>query len=302
MPTIPSIILEHLPSSIKVSDLKSRSGSLLFHEPTQTTLFTKVARGKDVPQLIGEAEGLQAMGSAAPALVPKIYSFGYDDPQSRKEAYMISQWFEMAGSCRDAQHQRELGRKLAEMHRYRPEADHKDRFGFGVPTHCGVTEQDNTWEESWNVFYRDRRLADLVRSIGDPAISQSWEKLKRRAIPLLLSSIDPPPKPVILHGDLWSGNVGLDAKTQSPVIFDPASYYGHNEADLGITHMFGGFSRDFYDAYHQIHPKCEPYYAERQQLYELYHHLNHTLMFGGGYRSGALRLMKSLEAWADAQE
>jgi fructosamine-3-kinase len=24
------------------------------------------------------------------------------------------------------------------------------------------------------------------------------------------------------------------------VIFDPACYYGHNEADLGITHMFGG--------------------------------------------------------------
>ena len=61
-----------------------------------------------------------------------------------------------------------------------------------------------------------------------------------RAIPLLLSSIDPPPKPVILHGDLWSGNVGLDSKTRSPVIFDPACYYGHNEADLGITHMFGG--------------------------------------------------------------
>jgi fructosamine-3-kinase len=56
----------------------------------------------------------------------------------------------------------------------------------------------------------------------------------------LLSNIDPPLQPVILHGDLWSGNVGLDSKSRSPVIFDPASYYGHNEADLGITHMFGG--------------------------------------------------------------
>lgn len=61
-----------------------------------------------------------------------------------------------------------------------------------------------------------------------------------RAVPLLLSDIDPPPKPVILHGDLWSGNVGLDSKSKSPVIFDPACYHGHNEADLGITHMFGG--------------------------------------------------------------
>jgi protein-ribulosamine 3-kinase len=259
MPSIPAIILDHLPPSLKATDLHARSGPLLFHEPTQSTIFTKVAKGKDVPQLIGEAEGLRAMGTAAPDLVPKLYAFGYDDPPTHSQAYMITEWFEMAGSWRDAKHQRELGRKLAEMHRYRVDAGHGDRFGFSVPTHCGVTEQDNTWEEQWDVFYRDRRLRDLVRRIGDPAISQCWEKMKARyvysqrssfvlhlttsfcrAVPLLLSNSDPPPKPVILHGDLWSGNVGLDSKSRSPVIFDPASYYGHNEADLGITHMFGG--------------------------------------------------------------
>jgi protein-ribulosamine 3-kinase len=42
----------------------------------------------------------------------------------------------------------------------------------------------------------------------------------------------------LLH--LWSGNAGYDRTTSSPVIYDPACYYGHNEADLGITHMFGG--------------------------------------------------------------
>lgn len=59
-------------------------------------------------------------------------------------------------------------------------------------------------------------------------------------VPLLLHSFSPAPQPVILHGDLWSGNAGYDETTCTPVIFDPASYYGHNEADLGITHMFGG--------------------------------------------------------------
>lgn len=182
MTAIPKIILDHLPSSLKAVELKARSGSVLYHEPSQSTLFTKVAKGKDVPQLIGEAEGLRAMGSAAPELVPKLYSFGYDDPSSRKEAYMISQWFEMAGSWRNPEHQKELGRKLAEMHRYRSDAGHGDRFGFMVPTHCGPTEQDNTWEDRWDVFYRDRRLGDLVRRIGDPAISQSWEKMKERCV------------------------------------------------------------------------------------------------------------------------
>lgn len=193
MPAIPAIILDHLPPSLTVSDIEARSGSLLFHRPLQRIIFTKVAKGKDVPQLIGEAEGIQAMSSAAPELVPHIYAFGYDNPQSRNQAYMITQWFEMAGSWRDSGHQRELGRKLAEMHRYRAEAGHGDRFGFGVPTHCGVTEQDNTWEDRWDVFYRDRRLGDLVRRIGDAAISETWEKMKDRCaksflhIPLLKS-------------------------------------------------------------------------------------------------------------------
>ena len=61
-----------------------------------------------------------------------------------------------------------------------------------------------------------------------------------RAVPKLLSDITPAPRPVILHGDLWSGNVGYDKKTSSAVVFDPSSYWGHNEAELGITRMFGG--------------------------------------------------------------
>lgn len=61
-----------------------------------------------------------------------------------------------------------------------------------------------------------------------------------RAVPVLLSDFEPAPRPVILHGDLWSGNIGYDKSTNSPVIYDGSSYYGHGEADLGIARMFGG--------------------------------------------------------------
>lgn len=46
--------------------------------------------------------------------------------------------------------------------------------------------------------------------------------------------------------------------------------------------MFGGFSPAFYKAYHARVPQTEPVdeYEQRLQLYEAYHHLNHTLMFG----------------------
>ena len=112
----------------------------------------------------------------------------------------------------------------------------------------------------------------------------------RRAVPLLLDHFTPAPRPVIIHGDLWSGNVGYDRTTSQPVIFDPSSYWGHNEAELGMTRMFGGerrfsstlfnrltcagFTNDFYDAYHEIQPPSQPYHEQRIDLYELYHHLN----------------------------
>ncbi|GAC93870.1 fructosamine-3-kinase [Pseudozyma hubeiensis SY62] len=68
---------------------------------------------------------------------------------------------------------------------------------------------------------------------------------------------------------------------------------------LGIMNMFGGFTQDFFDAYHEVIPRTEPYYNERLRLYELYHHLNHLLMFRGGYRSGAISIMRSLIRFCD---
>lgn len=40
-----------------------------------------------------------------------------------------------------------------------------------------------------------------------------------------------------------------------------------------------GFSHEFYDEYHKVHPRSSPYYDERQKLYELYHHLNVRFSF-----------------------
>jgi len=60
-------------------------------------------------------------------------------------------------------------------------------------------------------------------------------------------------KPSVLHGDLWSGNIsGVDGE---PSIFDPAVYYGHSEADFGMS-WCAGFSSVFYDAYHRVLPKA----------------------------------------------
>lgn len=108
--------------------------------------------------------------------------------------------------------------------------------------------------------------------------------------------------PVVVHGDLWSGNAGvavfgIDCDSEpEDVTFDSSACYAHSEYELGAMKMFGGFDASFMEAYHRLCPKTEPVeeYDDRVKLYELYHHLNHYAMFGAGYRSGAVSIMRTL--------
>jgi fructosamine-3-kinase len=62
-----------------------------------------------------------------------------------------------------------------------------------------------------------------------------------------------------------------------------------------MTELFGGFSPDFYAAYRAAWP-LDAGYAERRELYNLYHILNHANLFGGGYVRQARQMMQSLLA------
>jgi len=94
-------------------------------------------------------------------------------------------------------------------------------------------------------------------------------------------------KAVLIHGDLWGGNYMVCEK--GPALIDPASYYADREMEMGIMTMFGGFSQRFYRAYNEVNP-LPPDWEERNQLYQLYHVLNHYYLFGGGYSRQALRI------------
>jgi fructosamine-3-kinase len=104
--------------------------------------------------------------------------------------------------------------------------------------------------------------------------------------------IDHEPQPSLLHGDLWGGNFGVDA-SGTPVIFDPAVYYGDREADLAMTRLFGGFSASFYSAYEAAWPPADGA-RERVTLYNLYHVLNHLSVFGSGYQAQAESMIAQL--------
>ena len=91
----------------------------------------------------------------------------------------------------------------------------------------------------------------------------------------------PEEQPALLHGDLWSGNLIVDDKGQ-PCLIDPAVHFGHREADLAMTRLFGGFQEKFYDAYQEAFP-LGPDFEERVELFNLYPLMVHVNLFGGSY-------------------
>jgi protein-ribulosamine 3-kinase len=106
--------------------------------------------------------------------------------------------------------------------------------------------------------------------------------------------LDHGPAPSLLHGDLWTGNLGY-LPDGTPAVFDPAVYYGDREADLAMSELFGGFGRDFYAAYRDAWP-LDAGYGTRKTLYNLYHILNHLNLFGGGYLGQARAMIDRLLA------
>ena len=60
-----------------------------------------------------------------------------------------------------------------------------------------------------------------------------------------------------------------------------------------MTRLFGGFSPAFYAAYAEAWPLA-PGHEARSDLYNLYHILNHAVLFGGGYARQAQGMMDEL--------
>ena len=77
------------------------------------------------------------------------------------------------------------------------------------------------------------------------------------------------------------------------MVVDPAGYFAHPEAELGMMQLFGGFSETVYRAYLEARP-LPAGWRRRIPIYSLYHLLNHYYLFGGHYRQRAFEQARRL--------
>jgi fructosamine-3-kinase len=253
----------------KIITEKSEQYFLKFNSSSASDMFIK------------EAHGLMELEKSNAIRIPKVLSYDED--------YILLEL--IPSGNKNKNFFEEFGRSFAEMHKHSSET-----FGFYEDNFIGSNLQMNIPDEieatDWTSFYFNKRILfqlHLAEKLGNSTdtLRNGVSKLENKIEDIIGGSKE---KPSLLHGDLWGGNYMVD-ENGNAVLIDPAVYYGHREADLAMTKLFGGFSSEFYKTYFETFP-LEDGYEYRENIYKLYHMLNHLNLFGGGYYSQAISLIK----------
>jgi fructosamine-3-kinase len=248
----------------------------------QADYFIKFNRSALLPMFEAEAQALGEIAASKSLRVPEPICTGEHSGQS----YLVMEYLPLSGRADMPL----LGAQLAAMHRCSATA-----YGWPIDNTIGSTPQPNQQQDDWVAFWREQRLGYQLELAARNAYRGELQRKGERLLadfPALFASYTP--QPSLLHGDLWSGNYG-GLEDSTPVIFDPALYYGDRETDIAMTTLFGGFGRDFYAAYNEAWP-LDPGYSVRKTFYNIYHILNHLNLFGGGYQSQAINMIDQVLA------
>jgi protein-ribulosamine 3-kinase len=276
----------HLFAGITLNSMRPVVGGCIHHalclDTNRGRLFLKINSLEFETHFSAEADGLNHL---APYIrVPNHAVSGVLD----NLAFLLMEWLELSSHAVGARAEDALGEQIAALH-----SQSASTFGLGHDNFIGASPQRNVQMENWAEFFATYRLQPQLDWAEARGLSKSTRDAGYRLLnELNLFFTNYHPAPSLIHGDLWGGNHGF-LHDGTPVLFDPAIYYADREAEIAMTELFGGFSHRTRQAYESIWP-LDAGYAQRRNLYNLYHILNHYNLFGGGYGQQANRLIRQL--------
>ena len=179
---------------------------------------------------MGEFEATSAIHAVVGDYAPKPIAWG-SFKKGADAHYYVCKFFELADELPEPA---EFCRTVADLHSRSRSPNGK--FGFHVVTYNGNLPQNNNWANTWEECFTVgfQHMLDINVERGGP-----WPEMERlkggmitKVIPRLLRPLEINGrivKPSLVHGDLWCGNTAIDTETDKPLIYDPASFYAHNE-------------------------------------------------------------------------
>jgi fructosamine-3-kinase len=257
------------------TQLTSTNDTLLYKitDPHQS-FFVKVCPKGNNDKFEQEQFGLNTLTSESLFYVADSIAVG----ESAGYSYHIIEWLDYSEAI--DKNWFSFGETLARMHK-----KHEQKmFGFESDNFIGETHQPNRWHKHWDTFFSEQRIGFQLQLLAEKGIH--LVNIDEFVSMVKTSLHHHHCKPSLLHGDLWQGNVGFCQS--KPCVFDPACYYGDREIDIAMTELFAHFHQDFYDGYQSIYPLHENYH-QRKRIYNLYHLLNHSNIYGNQYIDDARR-------------
>ena len=169
-------------------------------------------------------------------------------------------------------------------------------YGFDFDTQIGGLKQINSKSKNWKEFYTDKRLSYIFDLVNK---NKPMDKSINTKIDLLIKKMDnfipTNPRPSLLHGDLWEGNILFKNKKFVGFI-DPGSFYGHNELEVSYLRWFNPkfIDNNFLDKYND-HIKVDKYYLEYEPVYQLYYSLLNVYLWDRRYVEDVRRLLDKIK-------
>lgn len=277
-------IMEHTKSPYKITSQLEVGGGCINSaykiSDGATDWFVKTNRAALIDMFVAEAESLDEIAASNTVKVPRVLCYGITGEHS----YLVLEYLDLSG----ATDMESFATQLAAMHR-----NTSTEFGWHRSNVIGETTQKNTQKSNWIDFWREERLGYQLGLAQTKGCGRELVKQGERLSECLDEFFDDyTPQASMLHGDLWGGNCAA-LNDSTPVIFDPAFYYGDREADIAMTTLFGGFNTTFYQSYNKAWP-LEAGYEQRKIIYNTYHIINHYNLFGGGYEEQAINMMRQV--------
>lgn len=246
-----------------------------------TSVFVKLNSADLFPQMFKkEALGLKLLSKYSALKIPEVLEEGNFD----SKAYLALEFLDSSASTKNFWEV--FGAQLAELHK-----STKPNFGLDYDNYIGSLSQSNKQHKSWEEFFAKERILPQVKMAFDNRKLARNLLFKVERLLHRTNELVPKETPSLVHGDLWNGNYMI-SKTGNPALIDPAVYYGHREMDIAMTHLFGGFSQNFYDSYNQVLP-MEKDWKSRLDFHNLYPLLVHVNLFGGAYIRKVEGIIKS---------
>jgi fructosamine-3-kinase len=271
-------------SSVQIQESKIIGGGCINEayslKTTAGKYFVKYNSATAFPGMFEkEALGLKLLFGTKTIEIPEVLGSG----ESGNLAYLLLQHIESGTSGRNFWN--EFGSKLADLHQ-----NTSEYFGLDQDNYIGSLAQSNKKHADFFSFFVSERIEpqlEKARNKGALSLSDTryFDSLFKS-----LHNVIPSEKPALIHGDLWNG-IFIVNKDGSPCLIDPAVYYGHREADIAMTQLFGGFQPEFYNAYNHSWP-MEKEWQKRMDIFNLYPLLVHVNLFGGGYVAQVLQIIR----------